>query len=156
MKEQYWLKEDRTLQKMSVSFSTELSQRIDDIIFYNRNNIDGLSQWRDYLDGWVNYISNPVIAWDNMNRYQHFPNGTTHITELGYDVTFMVKMNKKTHQSYVFVCEINLNAEEFGLEQPSLFETQQHHSLTKRRIRLTESDLYGIVQECVHRILNVR
>lgn len=91
-----------------------------------------------------------------MNRYQHFPNGTTHITELGYDVTFMVKMNKKTHQSYVFVCEINLNAEEFGLEQPSLFETQQPHNLTKRRIRLTESDLYGIVQECVHRILNVR
>ena len=77
MKEQYWLKEDRTLQKMSVSFSTELSQRIDDIIYYNRNNIDALSQWHNYLDGLVNYISNPVIAWDNMNRYQHFPNGTT-------------------------------------------------------------------------------
>lgn len=77
MKEQYWLKEDRTLQKMSVSFSTELSQRIDDIIYYNRNNIDGLSQWHNYLDGLVNYISNPVVAWDNMNWYQHFPNGTT-------------------------------------------------------------------------------
>lgn len=91
-----------------------------------------------------------------MNRYQHSSNGKTHITELGYDLTFMVKKNKKTYQSYVYVCEMNLNAEEFGLEQPSLFETPRHNNLTKPSIRLTESDLYGIVQECVHRILNVR
>lgn len=153
---EFCLNEDVILTKLIVVLSDDIQERINNIDWYNRNNIDALSQWHNYLDGLVNYISNPVIAWDNMNRYQHFPNGTTHITELGYDVTFMVKMNKKTHQSYVFVCEINLNAEEFGLEQPSLFETQQHHDLTKRRIRLTESDLYGIVQECVHRILNVR
>lgn len=153
---EFCLNEDVILTKLIVVLSDDIQERINNIDWYNRNNIDALSQWHNYLDGLVNYISNPVIAWDNMNRYQHFPNGTPHITELGYDVTFMVKMNKKTHQSYVFVCEINLNAEEFGLEQPSLFETQQHHNLTKRRIRLTESDLYGIVQECVHRILNVR
>lgn len=153
---EFCLNEDVILTKLIVVLSDDIQERINNIDWYNRNNIDALSQWHNYLDGLVNYISNPVIAWDNMNRYQHFPNGTTHITELGYDVTFMVKMNKKTHQSYVFVCEINLNAEEFGLEQPSLFETQQHHNLTKRKIRLTESDLYGIVQECVHRILNVR
>lgn len=91
-----------------------------------------------------------------MNRYQHSSNGKAHITELGYDVTFMVKMNKKNQQSYIYVCEVNLNIEEFGLEHPSLYEAQRHSGLTKKRIWLTNSDLYEIVQECVHRILNAR
>lgn len=88
------LYEDRLLTKLPVSFATEISDKINDINWCNHNNIDALFQWHDYLDGLVNYISNPVIAWDNMNRYQHSSNGKTHITELGYDVTFMVKMNK--------------------------------------------------------------
>jgi len=148
--------EDKLLSKLPVGFSTEIIEIINDINWYNRNNIVELIQWHDYLDGLVNYISNPVIAWDNTNRFQHSSNGKTHISELGYEVTFLVKTNKQTHQSYVYIMEMNLNTEKFGLEQPSLYETQYHNSHQKTRIRLTESDLYWIIQECVNRVLNAR
>lgn len=73
----FCLNEDVILTKLIVVLSDDIQERINNIDWYNRNNIDALSQWHNYLDGLVNYISNPVIAWDNMNRYQHFPNGTT-------------------------------------------------------------------------------
>lgn len=74
---EFCLNEDVILTKLIVVLSDDIQERINNIDWYNRNNIDALSQWHNYLDGLVNYISNPVIAWDNMNRYQHFPNGTT-------------------------------------------------------------------------------
>ncbi|MCQ2291670.1 MAG: hypothetical protein MJZ39_00725 [Bacteroidales bacterium] len=74
---EFCLNEDVILTKLIVVLSDDIQERINNIDWYNRNNIDALSQWHNYLDGLVNYISNPVIAWDNMNWYQHFPNGTT-------------------------------------------------------------------------------
>lgn len=74
---EFCLNEDVILTKLIVVLSDDIQERINNIDWYNRNNIDALFQWHNYLDGLVNYISNPVIAWDNMNWYQHFPNGTT-------------------------------------------------------------------------------
>lgn len=73
----YLLHEDKTPQRLVVRFSTDIADKINDINWYNRSNTGALTQWHNYLDGLVNYISNPVVAWDNMKWYQHFPNGTT-------------------------------------------------------------------------------
>lgn len=39
------------------------------------------------VDGLKIYISNPVIAWDNNNKFKHFADGETNSKELGYVVS---------------------------------------------------------------------
>ncbi len=64
-----WVFEDKLPPKLSVWFSRNINVQIAAIEAYNRNNVDGITQWRDYLRGIKDYLSNPVIAWDNMDRY---------------------------------------------------------------------------------------
>ena len=112
------INEDRLPQKLSVVLSTTIRQEMDAIYAYNQNNTDGLRQWYEYIDGMESYISNPVIAWDYINRYAHFPNGAIHLMDLGYDVSFIVSTNRTTNENYVYVFMLNLKPEEFGLKVP--------------------------------------
>ena len=91
--EQYLLKEDKTLDKLEVRFSNEISSVIEDVEFYNKFETEALGQWHVFLNGMISWIANPVIAWDNQNKYQHDSDSTTHIKENGYDVTFVIKEN---------------------------------------------------------------
>ena len=60
------LNEDKLPQRLPVVSSKKINAEITAIETYNQNNREGLSQWRDYLNGLNNYISNPVIAWDKL------------------------------------------------------------------------------------------
>lgn len=118
IKKQCWLKEDRLPSRLFVGFSSNITKQIEAIKNYNQNNIDGLSKWRDYLDGMKKYISNPVIAWDYTNRHQRFPNGTMFISDFDYNIGYTIKTNNTTQQQYVYVFMANLKPDEFGLIVP--------------------------------------
>lgn len=150
----YWLNEDIRPPKLNVVFAEEIKDSISDISWHNRNNIESLAQWHNYLDGLTSYISNPVIAWDNTNRFQHFPNGSTHISEFGYEVTFMVKTNEQTNQSYIYIFKMKLNTEEFALNTPSMFKESRLSTHTAKKVYyLKETQLHQIVYETVRKIL---
>ena len=98
-----YLNEENLPPKLPVSFSAEIRNNINLIKDYNQNNRDALYQWGEYIDNLKNYISNRKIAWDYANRYVHFPNGAVHLVELGYDVTFIVSIDRTRNVNYVYV-----------------------------------------------------
>lgn len=128
--------------KLPVRFSPEIDYEIDTVCARNINNDEGLIQFAKYIEGLKKYISNPVIAWDNMDRYYHHPNGETYLDELGYDIGFIIKEDDE-NKTYVYVFYLNLNLDDFGLCE----------SRRKNIIRLTSSDLKRIITESVQRIL---
>ena len=174
------INEDRLPQKLSVVFSNTIRQEMDAIYTYNQNNIDGLYQWYEYIDGIESYISNRSIAFDYANRYTTFPNGAIHLRDLGYDVTFIVSTNRTTNKSYVYVFMLNLKPEEFGLKVPNR-NTTSHPSDTTNQIcsqnnvvntnisvdkdgnyvsangdgadYVSKTRLHNILQESLHRLL---
>lgn len=147
------INEDKFPPKLSVIFSKKITNEIDAIDYYNRNNYDKLSMWHDYIDGIRNYISNPVIAWDNTNRYIHFPNGATYIRDFNFNVGFTIKTN--SNKTYVYVFTINLKPAEFGLKVPQTLNENKQHTSTKIVYRMKESQLRRIIQESIKKVLNI-
>ncbi len=139
--------EDRRLEKLDVVFSKDIKQEIRSIDKCNRENPNGLDKWYEYLENLKDYISNPVIAWDNMGRYPRFPNGAIFVGDCGYNVAFVIKNNSFTSRDYLYVFKINLNLEEFDLKQPQISETK-HKS--RRIIHIKESQLRRLVRECIY------
>ena len=138
MMKQYWLKEDKLPSKLFVGFSSKITKNINTIAAYNRDNIEAIYQWRDYLNGIRSYISNPVIAWDYTNRYPRFPNGAKVIRDFDYNVAYTIKTNNTTNQPYVYVFMVNLKTDEFGLKVPPMIEEkEQYNSSINRIIRET-------------------
>ena len=129
--------------KITVKISSEIENTINNIQYRNRNNEDALSQRIEYLRGIENYISNPVIAWDNMGRFIHTPNGVTYINELGMNVGFTIETDNETDKTYVYIFYLDLKIEDFGLNE----------SINKNIIHLTSSDLKRIIKESVKRII---
>ena len=78
--------EDRLPSRFWVRFSSEIIKEIDAIDTNNQRNIEGLSQWYNYLDGIKSYLSNPAIAFDYANRYSKFPNGAIFNRDFNYNV----------------------------------------------------------------------
>ena len=140
------LKEDILPKRISVRLSNEIVERIEDIDWCNRNNIEGISQLHDYIDGMTMWISNTSIAWDNTNDFQHYPDGSTHIKTNGYDVIYTIKTNKRKNQSYLYVFRIGINLEEFGLNAPSLL---WENCNSKRVYHITDSQLRSIITETI-------
>ena len=150
----YQLNEDKLPKRLSVWFSRKINAQITAIETYNQDNIDSLSQWKDYLNGLRSYISNPVIAWDYTNKYQHYRNGTTYLNELGYNAIFTVMANTKTQQTYVSVFWINLKPEEFGLKVPPML-SENKQPVNKIVYHLKESQLRNIIRESIKRVLSL-
>ena len=92
------LNEDKRLERYKVWFTPAVKREIDIIKRFNRNNVEGIKQLQEYLQGLRMYISNPVIAWDNLDKYQHRPNGATHVNELGYNFTYLVKNSRRIYK----------------------------------------------------------
>ena len=141
-----WLKEDKRLPKLPVIFSPEIIQSIEDIHRRNYDNQEALTEWENYIDGVIGYISNPVIAWDYVGRYPHFPNGAIFVNDFGYNAAFIVKTNFKTNQPFVYLFKLNLNLEAFGLKMLPLKE--------EILLSITESEIKNMVMECVCRIIS--
>lgn len=146
----YILYEDKTPIKLPVVLSQELIKEMDAIYNYNQDRCNDLFQWYSYVDEAQNYISNPSIAFDYARRFIHYPNGAMRISELGYDVTFIVKTRKQTNEVYVYIFKMDLKPEEFGLKTPPLNESK---TAKKRKIHyLKESQLRQIIREVIYRI----
>lgn len=72
----FYIVEDNRASKFRVIFSKNIRTEINVIHTYNQNNNKALSQWYEYIEGIVNYISNPSIAWDYANQHTVYKNGT--------------------------------------------------------------------------------
>lgn len=110
--------EDKRLEPYKVWFTPNVRNEIEVIKAYNRNNIEGVRLLQDYLQGLRMHISNPVLAWDNVHKYSHHPNGVTHFNELGYNFAYIIKNSKFDNKQYVCVVKIFYNLAEFGLKNP--------------------------------------
>jgi len=143
-----YLNEDTLPKKLEVKFSNEISNLIEDVDFQNQFEIETITNWHNYIEGLICWISNPVIAWDNTNKYEHdYANNITHINDNGYDVTFMFNTDK----TCLIIIKANLKYEEYGLEYSSLYE---NHSTRKKHI-LNESQLRRIIRESIKRYLKI-
>lgn len=140
------LKEDKTLPKLPIIFSTEVSNKIDEVFDFNKNDDNALSQFNDYIEGLKSYISNPVIAWDNMGRYQHSANGQVHIRELGYDVTFIIDVS--TDKNFVYVIELKLKTKDCEWKLPPyLDECLKISILNKHPKQISDNEYCHILME---------
>lgn len=138
----YCVKEDKRLPKLSVRFSPDIAARIETVNARNFDNQEALSQWNDYIDGIIQYISNPVIAWDNTNRFHHTSNKETFIDEMGMDIGFIIETDSTTNQ-YVYVFYLDLKTEDYGLNE----------SIKKKSVIVTEAKLRRIISESIRRVL---
>lgn len=150
----YLLCEDKLPPKLYVTFSWNISKCIEDIEKDRRNNDDALLQWADYLEVLKHYISNPVIAYDYNNRYQHYQNGAIHLKELGFDVSFIVKIGRKTNLPYVYIFDMKLNCENYGLINP--FTTSLKNNINgvsedfdRRLNRIITETLNRVIRESI-------
>ncbi|MCF0218993.1 MAG: hypothetical protein HUK14_04350 [Muribaculaceae bacterium] len=149
------LYEDKRCKRLPVWFIPTISQKIASITEYNKQNIISIKQWKEYIDGIKSYISNSVIAWDNMNRYPLLPNGAKFNNDFNSGIGYTIKFNKYTKLPYVCVFMINLKLDEYGLKDPSkITESKRNNTMnrTRKRIRLTEGQLKRIIKESLNEL----
>ena len=146
---QYYIKEDKLPQNLSVRFSAAINERIKTIANFNRYNTEAMFQWYNYLDGIKRYLSKRTIAWDNMGRYTRWPNGTRFISDLGYNVGYSILNDKITNKDFVYIFKVNLAPEEYGLKLPPTLNEN------KKIIPLTESHIRQMVRETLRRYLQL-
>ncbi len=136
------LKEDKRLPKLPIVPSPEISQEIDDICKRNYDSQEHLSEWLNHLEGIFGYISDPVIAWDNTDRYNKL-NGETYIAEGDIDVGFIIKIENATNKPFIYIFYMNLLCDNYGLKE----------SNTKRSVVITESTLKSVIRKYVKEAL---
>ena len=126
---QYVLNEDKLPPKLFVLFSPQINKQMDDIYACNQKNVKALYEWYDYIDGIRNHLSNSTIAWDNQGKYWRSRSGEMHLNDFGYDATYMIRISKKTGLPYVYVTNINLNPQNFGLRVSSMSEKRYIYNI---------------------------
>ena len=151
------LSEGKFPERLPVYLTFKLSNKIDSIISYNRNNVNGVRQFLDYIETLKRYISDTVIAWDNMMAGRHGKNGLTCIKALGYNTLYLVKISKKTGFPYVCIVEIYPDFRDFELNIPPVKKriknSKNSSTSPTTNILLKESDIRSMVKECIRRIL---
>ena len=133
MMSQFYMKEDKLPSTLPVIFSTKIMREINGIDCNNQSNVDGLSEWHNYLDGVERYLSNPAIAFDYTNRFSRFPNGARFIRDFNINVGYKVITDDTTSQQCVYIFMMNLNLEEFGLNVPSTANESKQRMETIRK-----------------------
>lgn len=109
----------KRLPKIPIELSSGLRDKIEDIFSCNEDK-EALNQWYDDLIGFLSYLSNPVIAWGNHRDYEVGSDGEIHMTDLGYSVSYLIKENSTTNTNFIYVINMTLKTEEFGLFNPNL------------------------------------
>ena len=121
------INEDKKPQKLDVTYSTEIAEKILQISEYNKNKKEELAEWYNDIEGLRSYISNPSIAWDYNGKCKQTTNGALHLKELGHEVSYSIKTDKNTGKNYVYIFKLDLKPDEFGLDIPSdLKESKQN------------------------------
>lgn len=128
----YLINEDSLPPNLPVHFSSKILKIINEISVYNRNNIEAISQWSDYLDGLKSYMSKSVIAWDNTNRYPQLRSGGRFVKDCEYNVGYTIINDNTTGLPFVYIFMANLKPEYFGLEIP------QNNESIKKALSLIE------------------
>ena len=153
----YYLNEDK-IAKLPVLLSSEVEDFIEAIDHSNRFNEKELVQFYYDLEGLIAWVSNNSIAWDNSNNFRHFNNGTTYFERFGFKMTYVIKVNETTHQSFVYILTLKFNFDDYGLQIPPYITENNNNTkrqnTMKQKIRLTEGDLHRIVRQCVNEALN--
>ena len=140
------LTEDKLPPKLLVGFSSAIAKQIDRIYSCNQNNGEAIYQWLDYLDWVLDYMSNPVIAWDNINKHRQWPNETRFVSDFDINVGYKIIADRRTNKPFVYLFRVNLKLEEFGLTPPPLEEN-------KSRLHLSESQLRRVIQRTLINVL---
>ena len=143
------LKEDNLPPKLFVAFSSKVRDQISEIDSYNCKNIEGLSQWYEYIDGIRSYMSNPVIAWDYLNRYKRGRKGARCVRDLGFNVRYTILSDRNTDVPFVYIFMIDFKLDDYGLKRPPTLNE------SKRIISLTETHIRQIVRETLRRYLQL-
>ena len=116
-----FLYEDQRLPQLRVISSKKIRNNFELIREFNKNNQDGLSEWCKYIDFLENYLSNPVIAWDNTGeRCYIMRNGGMHMVDdaLGIDVMYCIPVDRFTGGNYVYIFNLDYQLDRFGLKRP--------------------------------------
>ena len=143
-----FLYEDQRLPQLRVIPSEKIRNNFNLIREYNKNNQDGLSEWYEYIDFIENYLSNPVIAWDNTGkRCYRTRTGAMHMVDkiLGINVLYRIPIDKYTGGNYVYILKLDYQLDRFGLKRPPnlkenklflspIIESYLHH-LIKQSLR---------------------
>lgn len=135
------IKEDKVLPKLPVLFSSKIMGTINKVKMKNSNCPEKLLQWYEYIDSIKSHISNPVIAWDNANKFRQFPNGAKFIPDFDFNIGYVIKTNKQTQQNYVYVFMVNLKIQDYDLNE------------SKSVIRISETELKRMITESVRDII---
>ena len=112
----HFLYEDKPLAKLPIILSKDLSLKIENILEHNQGNNE-VGEWFQNIESVKNQLSNPVIAWDNTGSHIYSEDGEVSCNIFGYDVVYMIKTNALTNRNYVYIININLKPEEFGLNE---------------------------------------
>ena len=150
------LNEDKRPPKLPVVVSPEIIEKMDRIADYNKDKKEKISEWYEGIDGFKDYISNPVIAWDYTDKFTHISDGETIIKELGFEASYTIKTNKNKGENYVFVFKLTLKPDEFGLDVPSsLKENVQNNKRYQIKQTISSNNDYGkILMERYRSYLN--
>ena len=112
-----YINEDRKLTKLPVRLSEKLQIKIENVLKNNQDNIEYLNQWYENIESVKNHLSNPVIAWDNTGSHNYTEDGEVTCNIFGYDVVYMIRIKPTPPRNYVYIININLKPEVFGLNE---------------------------------------
>lgn len=127
----YFLYEDKPLAKLPIILSKDLSLKIENVLEHNQGNNE-VREWYENIESVKNQLSHPIIAWDNTGNHNYSEDGEVSCNIFGYDVLYMIKTNASTQKNYVYVININLKPEEFGLNENAYRKLQ---SIIKECVR---------------------
>ena len=130
----HFLYEDKPLAKLPIILSKDLSLKIENILEHNQGNNE-VRDWFENIESVKNQLSYNGIAWDNTGSHNYSEDGEVSCNIFGYDVLYMIKTNALTQKNYVYVININLKPEEFGLNENAY-----------RKLQL-------IIKECVRSVI---
>ncbi len=151
MIKQYSLNEGNQSSKFYVVLSPTIQNEMDAVFTHNQNNKKGLYQWYSYIEDVTNHISNRSIAWNYTNGLIQKRNGAITLNDFDYNVTYAVKISKRTHRAYVYVYKINLKIEDFGLKNP--FVTNENNQGIITCAVLNGKNIHNIITEIINSYL---
>lgn len=114
----YNINEDKRLHKLPIVLSPELSNKIEDIHWYNRDKEQERNEWKEDILSFLNHLANPVIAWGNHRHYHMDSEDVITMTELGYNVTYQIRTEESTGKNFIFVYKMSLKLYYYGLLEP--------------------------------------
>ena len=146
----YCLNEDVKLKKLPVRFSDELAEKMDDVVFYNRFEVENLNEWINDIVGITSWLSNPAIAWDNRNVFIHYNNESTYISRYGILFQILNYIDKQgVEHNFVYVLDVDIKPQNYNLRVPPYL------CENKKTISITESRIKRVVRETLRQYLQL-